>query len=301
MAHRGAQLDRALPHECCADRPFLRERGMGEAAATGRRGFREAASRRPIQIARRQALSRRRPLHGWRSHDDDGAAHPQAHRHRHQRQAPRRLYRPLHGTARLQARPRCTGRRLQGSGVAAWPRRTSGNGWLITVIRLARGTNWCSTRRSLTSREAQRVEDAGKNRWRCYALNFTTFWRCSPSPSIPSVTTSPALRNFGSGFMPSPTPGGVPVVMTSPGSSTKNCEQYQTRCLQSKIMVLVLPRWRLSPLTSSHMSRRCGSLISSLVTSHGPMGPKLSELLPLIHCPLRSIWNTRSDTSFARQ
>jgi len=57
MAHRGAQLDRALPHECCADRLFLRERGMGEAAATGRRGFREAASRRPIQIARRQALS----------------------------------------------------------------------------------------------------------------------------------------------------------------------------------------------------------------------------------------------------
>ncbi len=75
-------------------------------------GFREAASRRPIQIARRQGLSWRRPLHRWRSHDDDGAAHPEAHRHRHQRQAPRRLYRPLHGAARLQARPRCAGRRL---------------------------------------------------------------------------------------------------------------------------------------------------------------------------------------------
>src|SRR5262249_3625845 len=35
---------------------ILRERGMGEAAATGRRGFREAASCRPVQIARRQAL-----------------------------------------------------------------------------------------------------------------------------------------------------------------------------------------------------------------------------------------------------
>src|SRR6476660_6110852 len=116
-------------------------------------------------------------------------------------------------------------------------------------------------------------------------LNFTTFCRCSPRPSMPRVTTSPALRNLGSGFMPRPTPGGVPVVMTSPGSSTKNCEQYQTRCLQSKIMVLVLPRWRFSPLTSSHMSRRCGSLISSLVTNQGPRGPKLSELLPLIHCP----------------
>jgi len=61
------------------------------------------------------------PLHGWRSHDDNGAAHPQTHRHRHQRQAPRRLYRPLYGAARLQARPRCTGRRLPGSRVDAWP------------------------------------------------------------------------------------------------------------------------------------------------------------------------------------
>ena len=34
-------------------------------------------------------------------------------------------------------------------------------------------------------------------RSRRYALDFTTFCRCSPSPSIPSVTTSPALRNFG--------------------------------------------------------------------------------------------------------
>src|SRR5215813_13271860 len=98
--------------------------------------------------------------------------------------------------------------------------------------------------------------------------------------------------------MPSPTPGGVPVVMTSPGSSTKNCEQYQTRCLQSKIMVLVLPRWRFSPLTSSHMSRRCGSLISSLVTSQGPSGPKVSELLPLIHCPASSTSQSRLLDSF---
>ena len=48
-------------------------------------------------------------------------------------------------------------------------------------------------------------------------------WRCSPRPSMPSVTTSPTLRNFG-GFMPVPTPGGVPVVMMSPGSSVMNCE-----------------------------------------------------------------------------
>ena len=83
--------------------------------------------------------------------------------------------------------------------------------------------------------------------------------------------------------MPSATPGGVPVMMISPGSITKNCEQYQTRCSQPKIIVRVLPRWRRSPFTSSHMSRFCGSLISSLVTNHGPIGPKVSQPLPLSH------------------
>src|SRR5439155_26417534 len=51
----------------------------------------------------------------------------------------------------------------------------------------------------------------------------TICWRCSPRPSMPSVTTSPTLRNCG-GFMPVPTPGGVPGVTTSPGSSVMNCE-----------------------------------------------------------------------------
>ena len=36
---------------------------------------------------------------------------------------------------------------------------------------------------------------------------------------MPSVTTSPSFRNCGLGLMPMPTPGGVPVAITSPGSS----------------------------------------------------------------------------------
>src|SRR5262252_8435549 len=134
-----------------------------------------------------------------------------------------------------------------------------------------------------------------------YARNRTTFWVCSPSPAMLSFTTSPTFRNFGSGFMPSATPGGVPVIMTSPGSRTMNCEQYHTRCATPKIIVLVEPFWRGSPFTVSHMSRFCGSGISSLVTSHGPSGPNVSEPLPLVHWPARSIWNTRSETSLARQ
>lgn len=53
----------------------------------------------------------------------------------------------------------------------------------------------------------------------------TTRWRCSPRPWIPSRIVCPALRKIGCGFLPSPTPGGVPVEMMSPGWSVKNCER----------------------------------------------------------------------------
>ncbi len=91
-------------------------------------------------------------------------------------------------------------------------------------------------------------------------------------------------------------------MMMSPGSMTKNCEQYQTRCSQPNTMVRVLPRWRFSPFTSSHMFRLCGFLISSLVTNQGPIGPKVSQPLPLSHWPPeRSIWKARSETSLDRK
>src|SRR5262249_55320246 len=48
--------------------------------------------------------------------------------------------------------------------------------------------------------------------YEAHILNFTTFCCCSPRPSTPRRTTSPALRNCG-GFMPRPTPGGVPVMI----------------------------------------------------------------------------------------
>jgi hypothetical protein len=44
----------------------------------------------------------------------------------------------------------------------------------------------------------------------------TTFCVCTPSPSHDSRITSPTLRNTGCGLMPEPTPGGVPVAITSP-------------------------------------------------------------------------------------
>jgi hypothetical protein len=68
-----------------------------------------------------------------------------------------------------------------------------------------------------------------------------------------------------------------------------------------KIIVEVDPVWRRLPLTSSHSDSFCTSAISSLVTSHGPSGPKVSCDLPLVHWPKRSIWKLRSDTSLQTQ
>src|SRR5213080_3533903 len=99
---------------------------------------------------------------------------------------------------------------------------------------------------------------------------------------MPSVTTSPTLRNFG-GFMPEPTPGGVPVVTMAPGNSVMNCETREMHFAIEQIMVEVHPVCRRSPLTSSHIDNFCTSGISSLVTSQGPSGPNVSCDLPLVH------------------
>ena len=67
-------------------------------------------------------------------------------------------------------------------------------------------------------------------------------WRWVPRPSIPSSTTSPAFRKVG-GLHAQATPAGVPVLMTSPGSSVMNCahvghevahvEDHLRRCCSS--------------------------------------------------------------------
>ena len=63
------------------------------------------------------------------------------------------------------------------------------------------------------------------------------------------------------------------------------------------IMVLVLPDCIESPLTFNHMAKLCGSLISSLVTSHGPIGANVSKLLPFDHWEPCSSCHSRSETS----
>ncbi len=61
-------------------------------------------------------------------------------------------------------------------------------------------------------------------------------------------------------------------------------------------MVSVLPfciRW----LFTLSVIRNLGASVSSaLVVGHGPSGLNMSQLLPLLHCPPRSRWNSRSET-----
>ena len=89
---------------------------------------------------------------------------------------------------------------------------TSSLGWMrmtsalpsARTDALGQGAHGVIVRRSL-------VDQLGSQAW--------TFCRCSPRPAMPSRISSPAFRYTGVGFMPMATPGGVPVVIRSPGQS----------------------------------------------------------------------------------
>ena len=79
-----------------------------------------------------------------------------------------------------------------------------------------------------------------------------------------------------------PTPAGVPVAITSPGSRVNASERWATCWKQSKTISAVLASWRSSPSTLQRTRRSCGSPISSGVTSQGPSGPWVSKDLPIV-------------------
>ena len=68
-----------------------------------------------------------------------------------------------------------------------------------------------------------------------------------------------------------------------------------------KIIVLVDPVCILLPFTSKYIERFWTSSISSVVTNYGPIGPKVSQDLPLVHCPDLFIWKSLSETSLTTQ
>ena len=88
-------------------------------------------------------------------------------------------------------------------------------------------------------------------------------------------------------------PDGVPVAITSPGSSVHACDRISTWRKQSKMSWLVFDCWRSSPLTNVRIASWCGSPISSGVTIQGPSGPCVSKDLASDHC---GVWICQSRT-----
>jgi Na+/H+ antiporter NhaA len=126
----------------------------------------------------------------------------------------------------------------------------------------------------------------------------TNRWRISPIPSIQVTSSSPGLSQR-CGSRPIPTPAGVPVKITSPGSSVTVRDSEATSRGMEKIRFWVRPFCTSSPLIAQPSSRSSGLANSSGVTSHGPIGPKPGNDLPMQNWGAGpASWLIRSETSW---
>ncbi len=92
---------------------FAAGRGMGQAAPPRRDRDDRQAAVAPVRRAGRQRLSRRRPLHRWRSHDDHGAADHRRQGTARQVFEPRRLQGTVSGASAIPGRARRADRRFR--------------------------------------------------------------------------------------------------------------------------------------------------------------------------------------------
>src|SRR6266571_1599214 len=126
---------------------------------------------------------------------------------------------------------------------------------------------------------------------------FTTTFLSTPILSTYVSITLTALRNSG-GLRTNPTPLGVPVGIISPGSNVMPLERVAIIVRIGKIIMLVFASCLVMPLTRNLTISCCGSLISSAVTIHGPIGQYPSMLFPLKNCLWRD-WRSRAETSLS--
>src|SRR5207244_7015368 len=94
-------------------------------------------------------------------------------------------------------------------------------------------------------------------------------WRIAPIPEIRLTTTSPGDRYRG-GLRAMPTPAGVPVKITSPGSSGQMPDNTDTRSGTGHPIADVRPFCTVPPLICRPSSTSSDLSSSSGVTSHGP-------------------------------
>eukprot|EP01022_Parablepharisma_sp_SALTPOND_P011067 TRINITY_DN1458_c0_g1_i1.p2 TRINITY_DN1458_c0_g1~~TRINITY_DN1458_c0_g1_i1.p2 ORF type:complete len:758 (+),score=206.27 TRINITY_DN1458_c0_g1_i1:4238-6511(+) len=128
------------------------------------------------------------------------------------------------------------------------------------------------------------------------------------SPSAPMVLTSRPMRSISistlspcfihtGGVRDWPTPAGVPMMMTSPGSRVTHSVSSAMVSATFQIMSRVLASCITSPLRRHWMdspSAPGGS--SSAETRKGPKAPVLSKFLPMVHCGV-FFWQSRTDMS----
>src|SRR2546425_13305723 len=119
-----------------------------------------------------------------------------------------------------------------------------------------------------------------------YPLGGCTAFRSVPIPSTETSTTSSATSG--------PTPAGVPVAITSPGTSVIMREIQRTRKGTGKVINEVRADCRCTPLTCVSTSTSCGS---SSVSICGPTGQNVSKPFPRVHCP-SLFWRSRAVRSF---
>src|SRR5688572_9507593 len=113
--------------------------------------------------------------------------------------------------------------------------------------------------------------------------------RSTPMSAISTSTMSPTARL--------PTPAGVPVVITSPGSSVMCADTNSLRVGTSKIRSAVDESWRTAPLTRVVIRRLDGS---SPATIRGPSGQNPSK--PLARVNWTSFFcRSRTVTSLTQQ
>ena len=107
---------------------------------------------------------------------------------------------------------------------------------------------------------------------------------------ISTSATSPAFMKTG-GSRLNPTPPGVPVAITSPGSSSVKPVRYSMMVGMSKIIKSVGARCISLPLSRVTSVSFDGSGSSSVVTSQGPNPPVAGKFFPGVHC---EVWNCQS-------
>src|SRR3954462_4085423 len=94
-----------------------------------------------------------------------------------------------------------------------------------------------------------------------------------------------------------PTPAGVPVKITSPGSSGQIADRRSTIPATPKTIEDVRSACTVSPLTAQEIAR--SSRLAGGVTTHGPIGPKPGNDLPRLNCGGEPrIWTSRADRAW---